>query len=73
MNVGKNVAITVGMSGQLCKEGTKNVAEVLFIGVLKIEVEIRDGGLPGLLQRNYVLDDCRASWRRKFLRREPDK
>ena len=67
MNVGKDVAITVGLSGELCKKGRKSIAEVLFIDVSKIEIEIGESGLSGLLQRDYVLDDCRASWRRKFL------
>ena len=73
MNGGKNIAITVGISGELRKKGSKSVTEVLFIGVPKIEVEIGDGGLSGLLQRHYVLDDCRASWRCKFLGGEHDK
>ena len=59
--MGKNVAITVGRSGELRKKGSKSVAEVSFIGVPKIEVEIGNGGLSGLLQRQNVLDDCRAS------------
>ena len=61
MNVAKDVAITVGISGELRKKGSKSVAEVSFIGVPKIEVEIGNGGLSGLLQRQNVLDDCRAS------------
>ena len=73
MNVGKNIAITVGTSGELRKKRRKDIASVLFIGVPKIEVEVGDGGLSGLLQRHYVLDDCRASWRCKFLGGEHDK
>ena len=61
------------MSGELRKKGSKNVLEVLFNGVPRIEVEIRDGGLSGLPQRQYVLDDCRASWPCKFLGGERDK
>ena len=70
---GKEFAITVGVSGELRKKGRKSVAEVLFVGILKIEVEVGDGSLSGLLQCHYVLDDCRASWRRKFLGDEHDK
>ena len=73
MNVGKNVAIIVGISGELRKKGSKSVAEASFIGVPRIEVEISDGGLSGILQRLYVLDDCRASWRCEFLRGGHDK
>ena len=73
VNSGKNVAITVGISGELRKKGSESVAEVSLIGVPKIKVEVGDGGLSGLLQRHYVLDDCRASWRCKFLGGEPDK
>ena len=61
MDMGKDVAITVGISGELRKKGGKSVAEVSFIGVHTIEVEVGDGGLSGLLQRQNVLDDCRAS------------
>ena len=73
INVRKNVAITVGISGELRKKGSKSVAEVSFIGVPEIEVEVGDRGLSGLLQRRYVLDDCRASWRCKFLGGEHDR
>ena len=73
MDVEKDVAIIVGTNGELRKKGTKNVAKVLFIGVLKIEVEISDDGLSGVLQRHYVLDDCRAIWRCKSLGGEHDK
>ena len=62
INMGEYVATTVGTSGELCKKGRKGIVEVLFIGVPEIEIEIGDGGLPCLLQRHYVLDDCRASW-----------
>ena len=61
MDVGKNVAIIVRISGELRKKGSKSVAEVSFNGVPEIEVEIGDGGLSGLLQRYYFFDDCRAS------------
>ena len=56
-----NVAITVGISRELRKKGKKSVLEVSFFPLLRIEVEVGDGGLFGLLQRLDVSDDCRAS------------
>ena len=73
MNAGKDIAITVRMSGELRKKGSKSVGEVSFIGVPIIEVEIGDGGLSSLLQRRYILDDGRASWLCKFPVGEHDK
>ena len=44
IDAGKYVAIIVGTSGELCEKGRKRVVEILFIGVLKIEIEIRQRG-----------------------------
>ena len=65
IKAGEYLATIVGASGELCKERRKQVVEVLFIGVPKIEIEIGHGGQSSVAQRHYVLNDCGASWKCK--------
>ena len=73
VNVREYVAISVGTSGELCKKGRKRVVKVCFVVLIKVEIEIGQGGLSGLVQSHYMFDDCRASWRNKFLSGDVDR
>ena len=61
VNAGEYVAITDGTSGELCKKRRKRIVEVLFVGVPKVEIEVRQGGQAGHPQRQDILDDSGAN------------
>ena len=52
----QNVATTVRESRELCEEGRDEVAQVLFVGVVKVKVKISHGCISGLAHDLDILE-----------------
>ena len=61
VNAGQYVATLDRTSRELDKKGSKRIVKVLFVGVPKVEIEVRQGGQAGLPQRQDILDNPGAN------------
>jgi len=60
--MGEGVTTGIRQSGELDKEGRKEVMEILFVDIPEVKIEICHRGHPGVVQGHDILYDGGAEF-----------